>query len=221
MSLDTKNIDSYFFLWHISFSFYYLITTIMKSIVKTPLAVVYLNDGFYLSIEENLNLCRASQVWGVFFYDEIAKENVFLSKANGPDIALCQAYKWCHKVFECMRLEAKAPVSLYGGLPYYDELMALVLGIGDEVNETMAIFRKYGIVADNLFGEPYLAFSDEAFENAHALHLRELFRQKEQNEAQMFKAVSIGDGANTVLSFAASDLVKPDRFHTRLFLHSV
>lgn len=193
---------------------------IMKNIIKTPLAVVYLNDGFYLSIEDNLNLCKASQVWGVFFYDQIAKENVFLAKTNGPDIMLCKAYEWCHKAFSCVRLE-KEDVSLYGGLPHYDELMALILGMENEVNATMTIFRKYGIVADNLFLEPYLAFSNETFENARALHLRELVRQKEQNEALMFKAVSIGDGGETVLRFTSSDLEKVDKFHTRLFLHQV
>ena len=192
----------------------------MEQIIKTPLMVVYLDDGFHLSVERNLNLCRASQVWGVAFYDEIAEENIFLAKTNGADISLSDAYDWCHKAFEGYYFAAN-DVTLYGGLPHYDELMSLVLGNEDDVNKTMAIFRKHGIVADNLFAEPYLTFSDEIFENAHDLHLRRLFAEKERNEAKMFKAVSLGDGANTVIDFSQMDLRKFDCFHTRVFLHQV
>ena len=64
----------------------------MKNIVKTPLMVVYLNDGGRLSLEDNLNLCRTSQVWGVCYYDQISKVNVFLSKTNDSDILLSDAY---------------------------------------------------------------------------------------------------------------------------------
>ena len=192
----------------------------MKNIVKTPLVVVYLNDGFGLSLEDNLNLCRTSQVWGVCYYDKISKANIFLSKTNGPDIALSKAYDWCYRAFEAEYLE-KENITLYGGLPHYDEVMSLILGFARPVNETMEIFRKHGILADNLFDEPYLVFSDEVFKNAALLHLRYWVDMKEKNSSNLFKAVSIGDGAETVLKFTAADFKKFERYHTRMFLHCV
>lgn len=192
----------------------------MKKIVKTPLAVVYVDEKKNLRISENLDLCRVSEVWGVFLYMEIGKLNVFISKSNGPDLTLKEAGDWADKHYEPY-YNLKYDNFLYGGLPHMEEILVLMMGYVEMVNKTMSIFRENGIAADNLFDDFYLVYSDKAFSGANDLHIRRIMQQKSLGEASMYQALRTDDGGETVLEFDAEKSDDFTRYHTRLFLHYV
>jgi len=192
----------------------------MGKVVKTPLAVVYVDEKTNLRISDNLELARVSEVWGVFLYAKVGELNIFISKTNGPDLTLKETGAWADDKYKAY-YNLKHNNFLYGGLPHYEEILVLMMGYTEMVNKTMAIFRENGIVADNLFDDFYLVYSENAFEGANDLHIRRIMQEKNINESAMYQAMRTDDGANTVLTFKPENLEKYDRFHTRLFLHHV
>lgn len=192
----------------------------MRKVVKTPLAVVYVDEKKNLRISENLDLCRVSEVWGVFLFVKIGELNIFISKSNGPDLTLAEAENWAFKNYEPYH-HIKYDNFLYGGLPHYEEILVLMLGYLDQVNKTMAIFRENGIAADNLFDDFYLVYSEKSFEGANDLHIRRIMQQKETDMTAMFQALRTDDGGQTILDFTNKNMTESKRYHTRLFLHHV
>lgn len=190
----------------------------MGNIIKTPLAVVYVDDHHQLSIGENLDLCRVTDVWGVFFYEEISKLNLFISKKNGPNLTFSQADKWAYDKFVGYFFD-EAGVVLYGGLPHYEEMLVLMFGHLEDINKTMKIFRKYGIAADDFYGDPYLVYSDDAFAGPYDLHLRRILPYREVNDPFSYKAMRMDDGGDTIFSFTKETAPQDVCFHTREFLH--
>lgn len=190
----------------------------MGKIIRTPLAVVYVNEDQSLSVGENLDLCRISDVWGVCYYEELSDFNLFISKKNGPDLTIGQADKWAYDKFVGYFFDEHDTV-LYAGLPHYEEFLSLFFGYFEKINKMMKIFRKYGIGADDFYDDFYLVYSNEAFAGPHDLHLRRIIPHCEINEPFSYKAMRTDDGASTVLSFTKETAPKEQRFHTRLFLH--
>jgi len=190
----------------------------MRKIIKTPLAVVYVDEKRQLSISENLDLSRSSEVWGVFLYEEISKLNLFISKNNGPNLTYKQADKWAYKQFEAYFFDEYKCV-LYGGLPHYEEMLVLFFGYYELIAKTLKIFRKNGIVADDFYDDAYWVYSDEAFVSPYDLHLRRILALQESNEPFSYKAMRTDDGGETILSFTKETISPEMLFHTRLFLH--
>ena len=190
----------------------------MGKIIKTPLAVVYVDEKKRLSIGENLDLSRSSEVWGFCFYEEISKCNLFISKNNGPNLTFKQADKWAYEQFEPYFMEGNE-VILYGGLPHYEEMLVLFFGYYDYIAKMLKIFRKNGITADDFYEDEYLVYSDEVFLNPYDVHIRRFLPHQEVNVPFSYKAMRTDDGGEKILSFKKETAPYDRKFHTRLFLH--
>ena len=190
----------------------------MGKIIKTPLAVIYVDEKRQLTIGENLDLSRSSEVWGVFLHEETSKLNLFISKNNGPNLTFNQADLWAREQFEPYFFD-EHEVILYGGLPHYEEMLVLMFGHHELIAKTMKIFRNNGIKADDFHDDAYWVYSDEAFDSPYDLHLRRILALQESNEPFSYKAMRTDDGGEDVLSFTKETIPFDARFHTRLFLH--
>ena len=191
----------------------------MGKVVKTPLAVVYVDEKFNMRVSDDLELSRVSQVWGVFLYIEVTKQYLFISKSNGLDLTAKEVGEWAYKEYKSY-YDVEHQQFLYAGLPHYGEMLMLIgLGYTDKLHKTMNIFRQNGIVSDNLFDDEYFVYSEKVFADEYDLHLRRIMQQKEIDEVAMYQLMRPDNFGEKITNVTPEIFGSFNRYHTRLFLH--